>query len=77
MHPRLRRFVACVTVLAFLFFWIWGAISIADMLPDIWWVDMIFFVVAGTGWGLPLIPLLRWAEKPVPGKGTAIPRDPT
>ncbi len=50
MPPRARRFVATLTVVFFLAFWVWGA-------------DLIFFAVAGIGWGVPLIPLLRWTER--------------
>ncbi|MHC3126557.1 membrane protein [Brevundimonas sp. GN22] len=63
MNPRLKRFIATVGVLAFLTFWVWGAVTLNGFLPDIWWVDLIFFTVAGIGWGVPLIPLLRWAER--------------
>ena len=63
MGARTRRFVATVGVLLFLTFWVWGAVSINDVLPNIWWLDLIFFAVAGIGWGVPLIPLLRWAER--------------
>lgn len=63
MPPRARRFVATIGVLLFLTFWVWGAVSINDRLPNIWWLDLIFFAVAGIGWGIPLIPLLRWAER--------------
>jgi len=63
MAPRARRFVATVGVLLFLTFWVWGAVTINDRLPNIWWLDLIFFAVAGIGWGVPLIPLLRWAER--------------
>lgn len=63
MNPRLRRFIATLGVLVFLVLWVWGAVTINDYLPNVWWVDLIFFTVAGTGWGVPLIPLLRWAER--------------
>ncbi|WP_313003616.1 DUF2842 domain-containing protein [Brevundimonas sp.] len=63
MGARTRRFVATIGVLLFLSFWVWGAVAINDRLPDIWWLDLIFFAVAGIGWGIPLIPLLRWAER--------------
>ncbi len=63
MGSRTRRFVATIGVLVFLTFWVWGAVSINDVLPNIWWLDLIFFAVAGIGWGVPLIPLLRWAER--------------
>lgn len=63
MGARTRRFIATIGVLLFLTFWVWGAVSINDVLPNIWWLDLIFFAVAGIGWGVPLIPLLRWAER--------------
>lgn len=63
MSPRLRKFIATVLVVAFLAFWVWGVVTIADFLPDNFWVDVIYFTVAGIGWGIPLIPILRWAEK--------------
>ena len=63
MGSRTRRFIATRGVLLFLTFWVWGAVSINDVLPNIWWLDLIFFTVAGIGWGIPLIPLLRWAER--------------
>ncbi len=63
MGSRARRFIATIGVLLFLTFWVWGAVSINDVLPNIWWLDLIFFAVAGIGWGVPLIPLLRWAER--------------
>ena len=63
MGSRTRRFVAAIGVLLFLAFWVWGAVTINDRLPDIWWLDLIFFAAAGIGWGIPLIPMLRWAER--------------
>lgn len=63
MGARTRRFIAAVATLAFLAFYVWLAVVIADRLPDNFWIDLIFYPIAGIAWGLPLIPLLRWAER--------------
>jgi hypothetical protein len=62
MGLRTRRFVAMLGALAFLAFYVWAVIAIGDRLPDNMWVDLLFYGVAGIAWGLPLIPLLNWAE---------------
>lgn len=63
MPPRLRRAVAAGGVLVFLAAWIWGVVTLGARLPDNWLIQLLFYGVAGTAWGLPLIPLLRWAER--------------
>jgi hypothetical protein len=63
MGPRTRRFVAMLGVLVFLVVWIWGAITIRGLLPQGQLVDRVVFAVAGVGWGLPLYPLFKWAER--------------
>ncbi|MBC6980841.1 MULTISPECIES: DUF2842 domain-containing protein [unclassified Caulobacter] len=63
MGARARRAVAAVGVLAFLGFYIWAAATLADRLPDVRWVQLIYFVVVGTAWGVPIMPLLWWAER--------------
>ncbi|NBB51638.1 DUF2842 domain-containing protein [Rhizobium sp. CRIBSB] len=64
MPPRLRRFIAAVGVVAFLAGYVWAVIAIGDRLPDHPLIDLLFFGIAGTAWGVPLYPLFRWAEKP-------------
>ena len=63
MAPRTRRFVAAVATMAFLAFYVWLVTIIADILPDGFWIDLIFYPVVGIAWGIPLIPLLKWAER--------------
>ena len=64
MKPGVRRAIGSFGCVAFLVFWIWGAIAIGDRLPDIMWLKLIYFAVAGTAWGLPLFPFIAWANKP-------------
>ena len=63
MPPRARRFVAALGVLAFPVLWVWGLIALRGALPASGWIDFLFFGIGGTAWGLPLIPLLKWAER--------------
>lgn len=63
MNPRLRRLLAACATLAFLAFWVWAAIALSTRLPANPLVQLLFYAVAGIGWGVPLFPLLKWAEK--------------
>jgi hypothetical protein len=39
------------------------------------WIDLVFYGIAGIAWGIPLIPLLSWAErerKQAPGDGSRV-----
>jgi uncharacterized membrane protein len=62
MPPRARRAVAALGIVIFLGIYVWAAIFIADRLPDTAWIDALYFIVVGTAWGVPLLPLLKWAE---------------
>lgn len=57
---RVRTLVGSLLILIFLGLWIVGAIAIADHLPDNKAVQLIYYGVAGIGWGLPIMPLMRW-----------------
>lgn len=63
LGPRARRAVAAVGVLVFLTFYIWAVISIGAHLPDHPLVHLLFYGISGLAWGVPLLPLLSWAEK--------------
>lgn len=65
---RLRKLIGGVGIMAFLATWIWAGTSLYDYLPDNRAVHLIYFVVVGMAWGLPLMPLMSWmgkADKPV------------
>lgn len=50
-------------ILAFMAAYIWAATLIAERLPENRAVQLIFFVVAGTAWGLPLFPFITWIQR--------------
>ncbi len=56
-----RRLVASIIIMLFLVFWIWGAATIGSHLATApKWASLIFFVVAGIGWAVPLKPVFSW-----------------
>ncbi|MEL6830575.1 MAG: DUF2842 domain-containing protein [Pseudomonadota bacterium] len=64
MTATQRRIVASLVIILFLAFWIWAASTIGTYLAtgnD--WVMLVFFVVAGIGWALPLRPILHWMNQ--------------
>ena len=64
MNIRARKAAGGLGILLFLTVYVIAAVSISGHLPDNRAVQLIYFVVAGVAWGLPLIPLIKWMEKP-------------
>jgi len=62
MGPRTRRAVASIGIVAFLTFYVWLVIAIGAHVPDHPLATLLFYGIAGTAWGIPLLPLLSWAE---------------
>jgi len=63
MHPRLKKIVGTIAILVFLVVYAALAIIVADLIPDHPAIDLVYFVVAGIGWILPLIPLMTWMNR--------------
>lgn len=63
MSPRAKRAIAAVAILVFLAAYVWAVVAIAGVLPDHWLIDLLWFGLAGVAWGVPIIPILRWAER--------------
>ena len=56
-----RRIVASLILLVFLGVWIWAAATIGSYLATApKWMSLIFFIVAGIGWVVPLRPVFKW-----------------
>jgi hypothetical protein len=69
MGFRTRRLVASAGILAFLIFYIWAAIAVGERVPANPLAQLAYYGLAGTLWGVPLFPLLSWAEgKPMWGR---------
>ena len=61
--PTWRKPFGIFLILALIAAWAAIVVSLADVLPPLWWpLKAIFFIAAGLVWVLPLKPLLRWME---------------
>ncbi|MDP3405766.1 MAG: DUF2842 domain-containing protein [Brevundimonas sp.] len=69
MGLRARRALTSLGIVLFLVFYIWLVIAIGTRVPDHPLAILAFYGIAGTAWGVPLLPLLSWAEgKPMWGR---------
>ena len=62
MGARTRRAVASVGILVFLIFYVWAVIAVGAYVPDHPLATLAYYGLAGTLWGIPLLPLMSWAE---------------
>jgi hypothetical protein len=62
MGLRTRRLVAAFGIVAFLGFYIWAATVVGERLPANPLAQLAYYALVGTLWGVPLFPLLSWAE---------------
>lgn len=63
MTARTRKLVGGILVLAFILLYVGVILAIADRLPESIWIKLTFFLVAGTAWGVPILPLLTWMNR--------------
>jgi hypothetical protein len=63
MSARLRKLIGLFGVLAFLAAYVAAVAKIADYVPKHWAAQLVFFVVAGLGWGVPILPLISWMNR--------------
>ncbi len=69
MPIRLRKLIGTVALLALIIVWALVAMALAQsVLTSVTgWVAFLYYVVAGLGWVLPAMPLIRWMSRPDSG----------
>ena len=63
MSPRLKKLFGLFLLLPALLVYFGAVVAMADKLPSHWLVRLIYFLVAGLLWSLPMIPFMRWMER--------------
>ena len=65
MNPRAKKFIGTIVMVVFVLFYI---MLVAGLAPRFLSsqnkiVEMVFYVIAGLAWIVPLLPLVKWMEK--------------
>jgi hypothetical protein len=66
MPIRLRKLVGAIMLIALVFAWALFAMALAQsaVVKTYGMVEVLYYVVAGLGWVLPAMPLIRWMSRP-------------
>jgi hypothetical protein len=57
----MRKLLGAFLMIAWLLAYVGVVAVVGDrVLHEAWWVQVLFFPIAGIGWVLPLKPLLKW-----------------
>jgi hypothetical protein len=65
MSIRIRKLIGTFALLVLVIVWALVAMAIAQFPPIFQnpWIAGIYYVVAGIGWVLPAMPLIKWMSK--------------
>lgn len=58
----LRRVIACVGIIVFLTVYVMLVSNIGQALPNHPVIHLIYYALAGTLWGIPVLPIISWSE---------------
>jgi Protein of unknown function (DUF2842) len=66
MSIRIRKLIGTVLLFVLAIGWTLLAMALAQSaLTDVsYWTALLYYVIAGLGWVLPAMPLIRWMVKP-------------
>jgi len=66
MPIRLRKFIGTVALFVLVIVWALVAMALAQApaIHDNTFASIAYYVIAGMGWVLPAMPLVRWMSRP-------------
>jgi hypothetical protein len=66
MPIRLRKLIGAVALIVLVVSWALSAMAVAQfpVIKAYGLIETLYYVVAGLGWVLPAMPLVRWMSRP-------------
>jgi hypothetical protein len=62
MSARVRKLIGLAGMLGFLIVYVVVASKLSDYVPHGPW-QLVYYALAGTLWGVPLLPLISWMNR--------------
>jgi hypothetical protein len=65
MPARLRKFLGAITLIVLVIAWALVAMALAQspLVKANGVIEVLYYVIAGLGWVLPAMPLIRWMSR--------------
>jgi hypothetical protein len=63
LSPHAKKLIGLVVLLPALLLYFGAVVTLAERLPSFWLAQLVFFLVSGLAWALPVIPFMRWMER--------------
>jgi hypothetical protein len=63
LSARVRKLIGMLALLVFIVLYIGAMVRIGEALPDHWAARLVFYTLAGIGWGVPVLPLIAWMNR--------------
>jgi hypothetical protein len=60
---RVRKLIGLFGILIFLVLYAALVATVGDHVPKHWAAQLGFYLVAGTAWGVPILPLISWMNR--------------
>lgn len=70
LPPRQKKLILVLAFPVIVLLYMGLVLALSDRLPDHWFLQLIFYIVAGTVWAFPLKPVFQWVNRPVPDTDT-------
>ncbi len=66
MPVKLRKFLGMVAILVIMvvYAFISMMVAVRYVLDTPHWVQLLYFLIAGMAWALPVMPVIRWMQRP-------------
>lgn len=63
MPTKWRKLIGLFGILAFMVFWMGAAAAVGNVVPKHWLAQLLYYLVAGTAWFAPMVPLVKWMNR--------------